>query len=204
LLRALATTVPAGHTLIYFDALEEYGDLCTVRVEGTAELASGYERILGSGGARVQVLPAAGEDEQAERMRLAELVVTLQSTTRVVDEADAFLAASRSAELAPIRKIVRTGRHSATAIWAVGRRPADVDRLITSQSRIIAARTVEPRDLAYFQARYQADIPWASLGEHEFFAFADDGPEAVLFIDDDGKGKLRAWPAARKFPRSKV
>jgi energy-coupling factor transporter ATP-binding protein EcfA2 len=183
LLRSLLGAVPPGQSVILYDILGELGDLARVRVDGARELVARWKDIFSIAGARVQVVP--GEDEEEELVQVARLCGTLRCTTLVLEEADVYLASDRRAILEPVRRLVKLGRHQGSAIWCVGRRPADIDRLVTSQARILAARTVEPRDLAYFAERFGA-IPWDRLGAWEFFSFGDGGAEAILKVEPSG------------------
>lgn len=69
----------------------------------------------------------------------------------VIDEADLF-APSRGLSR-PMRDAIARGRHWALSIIYASRRPAEVNRLLTSQTtRFIVFRTREPGDLRYLKA----------------------------------------------------
>lgn len=102
----------------------------------------------------------------------------------VMDEADLF-APSRGISR-PMRDAIARGRHWALSIIYASRRPAEVNRLLTSQTtRFIVFRTREPGDLRYLKA---------FVGEEA----ADRAPTlpkfAYLDISADGEWRMGRLP----------
>lgn len=53
-----------------------------------------------------------------------------------------------------IEHLVKYGRHTGLSVLSVAQRPAQVQRIITAMATgVVAHRTTEPRDLAYFRQR---------------------------------------------------
>lgn len=187
-LRHLVATAPRSQGVILFDVHGEYGDLCSVRVDGAVELAESWREILVPG-ARVQFVPMKGEPAQEELIRLARIVRTLRRYTLALDEADTYLSVHREKELAPVQEIIRLGRHTASSILAVGRRPADIDKTLMQNSRIFALYTDDPGDRKHFDGRAGRELPWEQLRRWDFFLVGQGYPPLFFRIDrETGRG----------------
>ncbi|MHB1567372.1 MAG: hypothetical protein ACYCXG_11795 [Acidiferrobacter sp.] len=102
----------------------------------------------------------------------------------VIDEADRYAPARGMGRA--IREAVARGRHWSLSIIYATRRPAEVNRLLTSQTtRFIVFRTREPGDLRYLRA---------FIGEEA----ADRAPDLVKFqyldIAEDGSWVVGRLP----------
>lgn len=125
------------------------------------ELRRTLRKVAGRGYWRVV---AALEPEDAPELAelLAPRVVGRPSFAQAVggvalavDEVDVIAGRSCAPEVAALW---RRGRHAGLSIFAATQRPADVNRVVTSQSQWLGlCRTHEPRDLAYLGSIIPAD-----------------------------------------------
>ncbi len=102
----------------------------------------------------------------------------------VMDEADLF-APSRGLSR-PMREAIARGRHWCLSIIYASRRPAEVNRLLTSQTtRFIVFRTREPGDLRYLKA---------FIGEEAADRAATLQKFQYLDVGADGEWKMSRLP----------
>lgn len=81
---------------------------------------------------------------------VCDLVYSAGDCLLVVEEADWFCNPTQIVD--EFAKILRYGRHRSIHVVAVSRRPAEINRLLTSQaSRLVCFRTVEPRDVDWLR-----------------------------------------------------
>lgn len=198
-LRHLVAAAPRTQGVILFDVQGEYGDLCSVQVDGAVELAEKWREILVPG-ARVQFLPGKGEPASDELIKLARIVRTLRRYTLVLEEADSYLSVHRDKELAPVQEIINLGRHTATSILAVGRRAPNIDKTLMQNSRIFATYTDDPDDQKDLDHRAGRALPWEELRVNEFFLIGQGYPPVYLWIDREA-GRGRFAPVGKIIPR---
>jgi hypothetical protein len=88
------------------------------------------------------------EDEFEKVCRLAGAVGTC---TLIVEEVDTYATPTNCPY--ELRKLLKVGRHYGVSMIFVSRRPAEINRLITSQSqRFVCFKMFEPRDIVYLRS----------------------------------------------------
>lgn len=89
------------------------------------------------------------QDEEEEGFaftcRLAEAV---ENICLIIEEVDTY--ATTQAMPFELKKLLKLGRHFGVSMVMISRRPAEINRLITSQAqRFVCFRTIEPNDIRY-------------------------------------------------------
>lgn len=90
-------------------------------------------------------------DEAADFDFICSLAEAVEDVTLIVEEVDQYATPA----YCPIKlkRVLKIGRHSGISMVFVSRRPAEVNRLITAQSRrFICFQMLEPNDVRYMRA----------------------------------------------------
>jgi SpoVK/Ycf46/Vps4 family AAA+-type ATPase len=92
-------------------------------------------------------------NDEAEDEEGFEIIWAVGRCVLLVDEVDLFLPNMGGSRM--FKKLVKYGRHRSIELLAVTRRPAEISRLLSSQSdEIISFRQEEERDLAWCAKRH--------------------------------------------------
>ncbi len=168
---------PLPRVLALDIGLDDYEGSMTV---GSVSLAA---RLI-DGHARYRLVYAAFERTEEEAVADAvELTKAYgasmpgaQMQWLIMDEADLFAPARGLSR--PMRDAIARGRHWGLSIIYASRRPAEVNRLLTSQTtRFIVFRTREPGDLRYLKAFIGEDAAARAptLPKYAYLDIAADG-----------------------------
>jgi len=96
-------------------------------------------------------------DPDAEFDAVCELVWECQDMTFLVEEIDQYCQLHRMSP--EMKNIVQRGRHRHIELIGVTQRPANIDRLLTSQTKeMYILSMTEPRDIAYFKDAINGNI----------------------------------------------
>jgi hypothetical protein len=131
---------------ILWDTLGEYVGFTVC--ESRAEL---YKHITKRSTGLFQVIYNGTDENEEESMDwICQLVEQIENLCFIVEEVDQY--ASPGVIPAGLRSLLKRGRHRGISMVFVTRRPAEVNRLITAQSkRFVLFRVVEPNDLRYLR-----------------------------------------------------
>lgn len=120
-------------------------------------------------GPRVQIL-ADPHSAEKELDALAHFTFEcLRQTSLVFDESDDYFP--RGIALSAVQRIALRGRHSGVSLWLTVKRPALIDRTLSSQARMFSASPAEPSDLEYFKKRF-GFTEWGQLKKYDFVVFS--------------------------------
>ena len=92
------------------------------------------------------------EDDDEEQLEfMCSLVCALENCFFIVEEVDQYATPSQMPH--EFRKLLKTGRHFGVSMIFVSRRPAEMNRLITAQSRrFICFQMLEPADIRFMKS----------------------------------------------------
>jgi len=92
------------------------------------------------------------EDKEAEGFAfVCKLVEAVENVCFIVEEVDTY--ATSATIPYELKRLLKIGRHYGVSMIAVSRRPAEINRLITSQAqRFICFKTIEPNDVRYLRS----------------------------------------------------
>lgn len=107
--------------------------------------------------ARFVVEATAGADYAADVAAWAALVLECGDAVLIVDELEEVLEHGAPDEL---RRLLLRGRKAGAWVWAAAHRPLAVPRAFTANADVVAWRTAEPLDCAWYD---KAGIPSASV-----------------------------------------
>jgi energy-coupling factor transporter ATP-binding protein EcfA2 len=165
-----------GPRIAIVDTLGEYRGCASFSADGVSE-------SLGRFFVRYQeprnrwCVAVEGPQSERDFEWICRVVETLEEVVLVVDEANLYLDARRPVPPA-LSRIVHVGRHYRQSLVVLTRRPADIPRLVTSQSMIISFACHEPRDLAYLGA-FMSGVDLPGLPEYSFVVY-DEGRAEVF------------------------
>lgn len=100
---------------------------------------------------------AGPESEEWSHLEfVCEVAKSCGNMTLIIEEVDNYANTSRMPE--KLRYLLKRGRHHGVSMIFVSRRPAEINRMITSQSqRFIIFKTFEPNDVRYLSGIIGAD-----------------------------------------------
>lgn len=105
---------------------------------------------------------------EQEFEKFCNFVYELQNICMIVEEIDMFSSSAMVGKY--LAYIIRYGRHRDIDLICTTRRPADVSRLITSQTeKFIIFRIIEPRDIVFIKMITGCDIDYSKLNKFEYF-----------------------------------
>lgn len=132
---------------ILWDTLGEYKNFDIV--ETRRELVE-YVDARGSGLIQV-VFNCVNEDEETALNFTCRLAVAIEHICLIVEEVDAY--ATPASLPGDLRALLKRGRHAGVDLIFISRRPAEINRLITAQSRrFVCFRMAEPSDIRYMKS----------------------------------------------------
>ena len=115
-------------------------------------------------------------DPEREFEQFCEFCYELYDVAIVVEEIDMFSHAGWSTKF--LNYIIRYGRHKNIDFISTSRRPADIPRMITSQTeKFIIFRIIEPRDITFLSMITGHDLDFKSLKKFEYFEIQQDKVE---------------------------
>jgi len=124
-----------------------------------------YEYVWSKRNGVFQVVVNCLEENEANSFDFAcKLALALENVCLVIEEVDTF--ATPTVIPFDLKRVLKVGRHYGVSMVAVSRRPAEINRLITSQAqRFVCFKTIEPNDVRYLtsiigeSARELPEIP---------------------------------------------
>lgn len=139
--------LPAIPRFLLWDTLGEYAgfDMFTDRAELFRHVSERQAGIF-------QCVFNCLEETEAEAFDwICELAAAVENVCLIVEEVDTY--ATPSVIPGSLRKLLKIGRHYGVSMIFVSRRPAEINRLITSQSqRFVCFRMFEPNDIRYLSS----------------------------------------------------
>jgi len=113
--------------------------------------------------------------EVDEVLRVLDVLFNMQKFTLIIDETSEYVS---SANLPPeFRQLIMLGRHQAINQIYMSRRPAEINRALTSQSDVIVAfRQHEKRDIDYLSSFMGKELAERArnLGKYEIIAWGKE------------------------------
>lgn len=124
---------------------EEFG---FTECESRSEL---YKHVTKRASGLFQVVYNNVEENEEEAMEwMSKFVEEVENLCFIIEEADAYATPSSIPQ--GLRSLLKRGRHRGISMVFVTRRPAEVNRLITAQSkRFVLFRVTEPNDIRYLR-----------------------------------------------------
>lgn len=153
---------------LIYDTLGEYTD--GVVIASLPELSEFWHKVYRRP-FRIIYQPL---DPEQEFDLICELVWGCENMTFLVEEVDRY--ARPLAMTLPFKEIIQRGRHRDITFIGVTQRPHGVDKLITSQAKVMYLfNTTEPRDIQYFQDVVGGEVieKFAELKEYEYVKWQD-------------------------------
>lgn len=117
-------------------------------------------------------------DPDVEFDAVCELVWECQDMTFLVEEIDQYCQQHRMSP--EMKNIVQRGRHRNIELIGVTQRPANIDRLLTSQTKeMYILSMTEPRDIAYFKDAIGGDVEEkiAALEQYQYVHWQENEEE---------------------------
>ena len=89
--------------------------------------------------------------EETDFEKVCRLAGAVGTCTLIIEEVDTYATPANCPF--ELRKLLKVGRHYGTSMIFVSRRPAEINRLITSQSQsFVCFKMFEPRDIVYLRS----------------------------------------------------
>lgn len=120
-------------------------------------------------------------DPDAEFDAVCELVWECQDMTFLVEEIDQYCQLHRMSP--EMKNIVQRGRHRHIELIGVTQRPANIDRLLTSQTKeMYILSMTEPRDIAYFKDAIGGNIEEkiVALDQYQYVRWQENEEELEI------------------------
>lgn len=158
---------------LVYDTLGEYTD--GVVIQSMAELGEFWQKVYRRN-FRIIYQPL---DPEVEFDKICSHVWLCENMTFVVEEVDRY--ARPLAMSLPFKEIIQRGRHHDITFIGVTQRPHGVDKLITSQAKVMYIfNTTEPRDINYFKEVVGEGVikKFDELKEYEYVKW-QDGTETL-------------------------
>jgi len=140
--------LPSLTRFVLFDTLCEYSGFDVFQ----DDLEALYRHVMQYQGGLFQVIyRCVNEHEQAAFDFVCELAFAVEDVTFIVEEVDQFANPNQIPN--PLKRMLKIGRHNGVSMIFVSRRPPEINRLITAQSRrFICFQMLEPNDVRYLKA----------------------------------------------------
>jgi len=161
--------------VLVYDTLGEYED--GVIIEDIQSLNSFWLKVY-RGNFRIVYQPV---DPEGDFDYVCRLVYECCDMTFLVEELDRY--AKPLAMSLPMKEIVQRGRHRNIELIGTTQRPANIDRLVTSQAKeFFIFNTTEPRDIAYFKETLGNEVLELieHLEEYEYVRWRDKSDELTI------------------------
>lgn len=133
---------------ILWDTLGEYSGAPIVKAR--ADLFQEVED-WGDGGVHRVIFNCLEDNEMEALSFTCRLCEALGNVTLIIEEVDSY--ATPTIIPPDLRRLLKIGRHYHVGMIFISRRPAEINRLITSQTRrFVCFRLIEPNDLRYLSS----------------------------------------------------
>ena len=159
--------------LIIYDTLAEY-NLCD-NFHSLPSLFQ-YLKLYSTRFFHINYIPF---DPEREFEQFCEFCYELYNVVIIIEEIDMFSHAGWSTKF--LNYIIRYGRHKNIDLISTSRRPADIPRMITSQTeKFIIFRIIEPRDIVFLSMITGYDLDFKGLKKFEYFEIQQDKVEKKI------------------------